>query len=602
MAQDQCLSLNISKRSTPSHVSKKKVYVCGRGAVGLTLGDQLANHLDNFSFIVDKDRKNRYINQTVKVNGKPISYCYLSGEDSTDQNTADLVFFACKFYDLNKAMDDAAPFIGPRTILMSGINGVESEACLQKRFPESPIVHTIAQNMDSVYDSKKQELHFTTPGEIVFGFAQDSLKCYADQVEELFLACEVPYIYSSDILLDQYRKLMFNCGINQVCAAFDVTYGEVAKNPKLLALFRQAMEEARIVIAAVGKDPGKEALENWVQKISTFSYDSLPSMAQDLRAGRWVELELFAGTIISMAATTGIEIPVTTELAQRILEKRYKITKENEENLAKLYSTGIAPLFKKELLFPPKIYSHLNTALQWLDDLEKSASLNKEESSFDFLFKKLGQEIEGINIQSEKLLEKIEHFQQVAQKTFEELKTSFRLLETQIRELISLQLLDPYEAIFGKDYEYSEDFFFTKEYNLIPISEISKYRLSIWEVCHQFSKSFVFISEWLEKIKRHLNVIQKLLEKINISFTGIKTQEKRNIKTLASFEEFLSLLKRDINSLKQKISECSEDVCEEGRTLEKILESFYLASIELNKRTVSLPQNYSFVLRELVKS
>ncbi len=299
------------------------VYVCGRGAVGTTIGDLFATYLpqDQFAFLVDSSRKARYVSQPILVNGQAKTYRYLTKEQATAENQADLIFFACKSYHLDEAMEEAAPFIKDKTILMSGINGIESENRLKRRFPDQPIVHAIAQNMDSCYDSKHQDLHFTTRGEIVFGPATSDLLEEAKAVEELFLQCHIPYIFSTDILLDQGSKLMFNCGINQVCAAYDATYGEVATNPILFTLFKQAMEEARSVLAAIHKDPGQTALDNWAYKITTFDPNSMPSMAQDIKAHRPLELDLFSGTILPLAKQTHIETPVLEDLYKRLSQR-----------------------------------------------------------------------------------------------------------------------------------------------------------------------------------------------------------------------------------------------------------------------------------------
>lgn len=301
----------------------KTVYVCGRGAVGTTIGDLFATYLptNHFAFLVDKTRKERYLKQPIQVNGEPKTYRYLTKEEAHLENQADLIFFACKSYHLDEAMEEAAFFLGEHTILMSGINGMESENRLQKRFPNNPIVHAIAQNMDSCYDSQAQTLHFTTPGEIVFGPATPLQAPYAKAVEDLFLSCHIPYIFSSQILLDQARKLMFNCGINQVCAAYEATYGQVAQDPKLHSLFIQAMEEAREVLAATLEDPGQASLENWAYKITTFDPNSMPSMAQDIKAHRPIELDLFSGTILPLAKQAHLQTPVLEDLFQRLSQK-----------------------------------------------------------------------------------------------------------------------------------------------------------------------------------------------------------------------------------------------------------------------------------------
>lgn len=298
------------------------VLVCGRGAVGMTMGDLFAKTLpqDQFAFLCDPARARRYVSKPVTVNGTPRQYPVLAS-DSSRPFVADLILFACKAYSLDEAMEQARPFMNDQTILMSAINGISSEEKLMKTFPNNPVIHTIAQNMDSRYDPQNQTLQFTTRGELVFGVIALELEEKADRVQELFDRCHLPYTRSKTILLDQYSKLMFNCGINQVCAAYEATYGDVTTDPQLHSIFRQAMEEARSVLAALGTDPGRERMDTWAARLSTLDPKSMPSMAQDVMFHRPVELELFSGTIVPKAKELNIPVPTLEDLMARIEEK-----------------------------------------------------------------------------------------------------------------------------------------------------------------------------------------------------------------------------------------------------------------------------------------
>lgn len=312
-----------TNKPTPETPDLQRVYLCGRGAVGLVYGDLFDQALseENFAFLCDPKRAARYRAQPVSINGQPRIFRYLASDPEnpkTDQPKADLILFACKSYSLDEAMEEAAPFIDEHTLLMSAINGISSESRLQERFPDNPVIHTIAQGMDACYDAAGQSETFTTRGELVFGAADPERAVWAEAVEELFLRCAIPYRHSREILLDQYRKLMLNCGINQVCAAYDATYGDVSSDPTLHSLFVQAMEEARTVMAALGQDPGQEALKAWDARIATLDPDSMPSMAQDMLAGRPVELDLFSGTIVPQAERLHLDVPVLKDLQQKI--------------------------------------------------------------------------------------------------------------------------------------------------------------------------------------------------------------------------------------------------------------------------------------------
>lgn len=302
----------------------RRAAICGRGAVGLTMATflrkaQSQNDLEYFGFIADPDRTERYRTSPLFINSRPVDFQYLSSLDQAEP--MDFVLFSCKSPALETAMEEAAPFIDDDTLLLSALNGMSSEERLQKRFPNNRVIHTIAQKMDSKYDPKAQALTFSTPGELVVGVVDPSLNESLDAVCALFDSCGLPYVRSEQILRDQASKLMANCGINQVCAAYGKTYGQVLSDPEYRALLKDAMNETRTVLAARDLDPGEEKVDEWVEAFDLLDPDSMPSMAQDVLYGRTMEMDLFSGSIVPQAKALGIETPILEDL-YRLLEEK----------------------------------------------------------------------------------------------------------------------------------------------------------------------------------------------------------------------------------------------------------------------------------------
>lgn len=99
--------------------------------------------------MADPERINRYRNEPLIVDGKPVFFPYVSKEEEFGK--ADLILIASKYGALPMVMEEIAPFVDKNTILMSAINGIVSEDDLRRRFPENVVLRTIAQKMDSVY-------------------------------------------------------------------------------------------------------------------------------------------------------------------------------------------------------------------------------------------------------------------------------------------------------------------------------------------------------------------------------------------------------------------------------------------------------------------
>lgn len=295
-----------------------KAIIIGKGAVGSTMGSFLHKGLgkENFAFVMDSERKEKYEKNPGKINGETVDFNFVDNPDEFGK--ADLILICTKYSGLPEALELARPFVKDETIFMSGINGIKSEEDIQKAYPGQAVLRTIAQKMDSTY--MNGDVVFSTPGELVFGSEKEDQKQAEKAVIDLFEKCSLPYVCSEDILYDQYKKLMANCGINQVCAAFDIPYGMVVRDPEYLRLYIRAMEEVKETANTYGIPLTEKDVDEWVDSISKLAPDSMPSMLQDLRAGRKSELELFSGTVVPMAREKGIETPVLGMLMEKIRE------------------------------------------------------------------------------------------------------------------------------------------------------------------------------------------------------------------------------------------------------------------------------------------
>lgn len=64
----------------------------------------------------------------------------------------------------------------------------------------------------------------------------------------------------------------------------------------------------------------------WLHVLSTLSPAGKPSIRQDMEAGHYSEVELFAGTVLELGKKYGVYTPVNQELYDRIhyIESQYK--------------------------------------------------------------------------------------------------------------------------------------------------------------------------------------------------------------------------------------------------------------------------------------
>ena len=292
--------------------------ICGMGALGMLYGTYIIDNdgADRVRYVMDGDRLKRYAQRTFYKNGVPYQ---LPMRDGAGESPADLLIVAVKYTGLADAMKVMERCVGEHTIIMSVMNGITSEDVLAERFGREHMIYTVAQGMDAV--KLGEEFSYTKMGQLIIGVKE---KC---QEENLRAVCEyfdrigMPYAVESDIGRRLWSKLMLNVGINQACMVYEANYGECL-NPKGEA-YRTMIAAMREVIAVArceGVSIGEEDLSGYIRLANTLSPEAMPSMRQDGVVRRPSEVELFAGTVRTLAQKHGILVPANDFLYERVRE------------------------------------------------------------------------------------------------------------------------------------------------------------------------------------------------------------------------------------------------------------------------------------------
>jgi 2-dehydropantoate 2-reductase len=295
------------------------VAIVGLGALGVLFGHQLSKELPEgaLRIVADRDRIERYEREGVYCNGKRCLFHYVTPEEAG--NPADLVLFAVKFRDLNGAIEVARGLVGPDTVILSLLNGVVSEGIIESALGMGKVLPAVAQGMDAVKVGNR--LNYTQMGIICFGDWPDGGSPEAVQaVARFFERTGIPYEVSGDMMRHLWGKFMLNVGVNQAVAVFEGDYGTVQREGDARDAMIAAMREAMVLARAEGAPLAEEDLNYWLRLLGTLNPGGKPSMRQDLEAGRFSEVELFAGTALDLGRKHGIDCPINRMLYDRIRE------------------------------------------------------------------------------------------------------------------------------------------------------------------------------------------------------------------------------------------------------------------------------------------
>ncbi len=291
----------------------ESVTLIGLGAVGAVVGTRLQEALaGNFSVIADARRQEKLRKEGIVLNGKRYDFAFADGTGFRD-----LILITTKSTALEEALEAITPYTGPDTLILSLLNGIDSEETVAKKFGQEHVLYSYFLGHPSMREGNR----ITHDGKyrIYFGEADNrTLSAKVSAVERLFDRTGIPYRIPEDMVAALWQKFVINIGCNQTTALLRRPYGHLQENGQAMALARRMMDEAAAVARKLNI-AGAERMAGEAEKvIRSMNPEGKSSMLQDVEAGRPNEIDIFAGTLCRIAGTIGHPVP-WNEAARLIL-------------------------------------------------------------------------------------------------------------------------------------------------------------------------------------------------------------------------------------------------------------------------------------------
>lgn len=282
----------------------RTVAVMGAGAVGSYFIWGLHEKLgDRLWVVADGERKARLEQEGIVVNGSLIKPCVRTPEEARG---ADLLVVAVKYGALKTSLEEIAQVTDRHTVVMSVLNGVDSEEIVGERIGMEHMVYSV---MKIASERRENQVVFdpaATLG-VLFGEADRQKTERIQAIAALLEGSQVHYIVCEDIIREIWCKYMLNIGNNLPQAMVGCGFGAYDKSEYLDAIRRNLRKEVEEVARAKGIDLSDQSIP--AARNSGFSLKARFSTLQDLDAGRHTEIDMFSGVIMRMGKELGIATP-----------------------------------------------------------------------------------------------------------------------------------------------------------------------------------------------------------------------------------------------------------------------------------------------------
>lgn len=283
----------------------KSVAVLGAGAVGSYVIWGLSEKKDiRLGVIASGERAKRLKNKGCKINDTVYHPEVWTPEEA---HGVDFLIVSLKYGALPGALDDITAVTGENTVIMSLMNGVDSEEIIAEKAGAEHLLHAVIK----VASHKENDGYVFNPEAtlgIIFGEVSapyDSERVQA--VLDLFSGTGLHYRATDCILEEIWSKFRLNVCNNLPQAILGAGVGCYRDSVHMKAISDGLRAELMAIAEAKGIDINKADVSSG--RGSAVPPTARYSTLQDLDAGRHTEIDMFSGALIHMGKELGIPTP-----------------------------------------------------------------------------------------------------------------------------------------------------------------------------------------------------------------------------------------------------------------------------------------------------
>lgn len=242
-------------------------------------------------------------------------------DDISQLPQLDYCFICVKGYDLENALLQLKSKIGPTTVILPLLNGVDIYERVRKVI-QMGYLHPACVYVGTHIEKPGVVKQSGSVHKIILG--KDPQSNQTDtSILGILSAANIDYEWQSDPSKEIWNKYFFIASIGLVTTNFNLSIGEALQSEKHRAIVVGIIKEIVALAERKGIELPSTIVEDTLAKAAKFPYETKTSFQRDFeQKDKPDERDLFGGTIVRMGKELGIPTPVATEIHESIMSKK----------------------------------------------------------------------------------------------------------------------------------------------------------------------------------------------------------------------------------------------------------------------------------------
>jgi len=288
-----------------------RIAIVGAGGVGGYFGARLAASGADVSFLARGAHLQAMQSKGLFIES-PRGDLHLAKVNATaDPATighVDAVLFTVKLYDTESAAALLPPLIGPRTVVITLQNGIDSVDLLTKAVGREHVAGGVAHVQAAI--SEPGVIRHTALALLIFGELDGSRSVRLQLFHDACKRAGFDAKLAEDIQYELWLKFVRLTALSGMMAITRSPLGVLRDDVDLWAMLQAAIMEAMAVAHAKGITFPRNTMSETLQHIGGMPPHAKSSMLEDLEHGRRLELPWLNATLAQIGDELGVPTPI----------------------------------------------------------------------------------------------------------------------------------------------------------------------------------------------------------------------------------------------------------------------------------------------------